>query len=75
MDASGYDVLESQPDTSSNPEASTNNATETSPDDEILLEPTEEELKREQLKERMREVRYSQLAHQLVSFPDCFFLL
>lgn len=55
MDASGYDVLETN--SSSNPEV--DNATETTPsDDEILLEPTEEELKKEQLKERMREVSY-----------------
>ena len=53
MDATEYDLMETN--TSSSPE--TNNATETSPsDDEIVLEPTEEELKKEQLKERMREV-------------------
>lgn len=53
MDATEYDLMETN--TSSSQEAS--NATENSPsDDEIVLEPTEEELKREQLKERMREV-------------------
>ena len=52
MDATSYDDLE----TNTSP---ANNATETSAsDDEILLEPTEEEVKREQLKERMKEVRY-----------------
>ena len=52
MDATSYDDLEMNTSTA-------NNATETSAsDDEILLEPTEEELKREQLKERMKEVCY-----------------
>lgn len=65
MDTSSYDVLQmnnSSEATSSNPEVNeeVNDATETSPsDDEILLEPTEEELKREQLKERMREVSFA----------------
>jgi len=63
MDASSYDVLETN--TSSNPEV--RNTTETSPsDDEILLEPTEEELKKEQLKERMREVSYNVNIQQMI---------
>lgn len=64
MDATEYDLMETN--TSSSQEAS--NATENSPsDDEIVLEPTEEELKREQLKERMRElqVEITELSDQL----------
>lgn len=53
MDASGYDLLEAN---TSSTEAS--KPSDTSSDDEIILEPTEEELKKEQLKERMREVSY-----------------
>lgn len=70
MDASEFDLLETNTSSNdSNPEAS--NATETSPsDDEILLEPTEEELKREQLKERMREVSYSLVSVPVKSIDD-----
>ena len=51
MDANSYEDLEM------NTSSAANDATETSPsDDEILKELTEEEEKREHLKERMREV-------------------
>ena len=53
MDASGYEDLEMN---TTNPEG--NDAAENSTsDEEILLEPSEEELKKKQLQERMREVR------------------
>lgn len=66
MDATSYDDLETN--TSEMNTSATNNATETSAsDDEILLEPTEEEIKREQLKERMKElqVEIAELSDQL----------
>ena len=59
MDASGYEDLEMN---TSNPEG--NDAAENSPsDEEILLEPTEEELKKKQLQERMHEVRILLLSY------------
>jgi len=56
-DTTGYDGLEAK----TSPPNETSDLTDqplspTSPEDDIQLEPTQEELKREELKERMRQV-------------------
>jgi len=55
-DTAGYDGLETNTPSIETSDLSDQPLSPTSPEDDIQLEPTEEELRREELKERMRQV-------------------